>query len=108
MDDNKGVTNVIVWTEKGKAIFEQSKKYLKVIKIDSRLTIDATRDHRRNRPEWDEKVFYKDAVILPVEDFFRKYAPRSFKAKLASDLRYLLWKVGLHDSVRKVIQRRRS
>lgn len=108
MDDNKGTTNVIVWTEKGLSVLDKAKHDVRCKEIDVRLTIKAATEHKRERPEWDEATFYKDAHDMQVEDFFNKYVPRTFKAHVASMLRYLLWRVGLHDTVRRIIQKRRS
>lgn len=108
MDDNKGTTNVIVWTNKGADIICKARKYAKIVQIDSNLTYSSTINHKREKPEWSQETFYKDANSLPVEEFFGKYVPRTTKARLASAMRYTLWKVGLHDVVRRAIQARRK
>lgn len=108
MDDNKGVTNVFVWSEKGDETLNEAKAFAKIISIDKNLTIESTRNHKRIRPEWDDERFYSDAHNLPVEDFFYKYVPRNIKSRLSSALRYILWVVGLHDIVRHFIQKIRK
>ena len=108
MDDNKGTTNIMVWTMKGEEIIKEATKYATVVPIDYKLTYGSTINHKRSRPEWDLNTFYDDAHNMNVEDFFSKYVPRSVKARMASFARLILWKIGLHDTVRKFIQNKRK
>lgn len=107
-DDNKGTTNLIAWSKRGCEVIDIANEYANILTIDSSLTIGATRHHSRIRPLWDEEQFYNDAHTMPVEDFFAKYVPRNFKARISSALRYFLWLLGLHDVVRHAIQNRRK
>lgn len=108
MDDNKGTTNAIVWTQKGLDLVKNIVDNVRIKEIDVRLTINATTGHKRVCPKWDNNTFYKDAHSMLVEDFFHKYVPRTMKAYIASMLRYILWKIGIHDNVRRIIQKRRK
>lgn len=108
IDDNKGTTNVIAWSAKGNTLVIEAKNYSRIISLDRNLTYSATINHKRNRPEWNERTFYSDAKNMDVEAFFYKYVPRNFKSKLSSFLRLCLWKIGLHDYVRRIVHNRRN
>ena len=99
LDDNKGTTLVHIWTGKGKSFFKSIKSSVRV----EEYPIEKSRGVNRintiqaasNRLE-----LFKDANEIEANVFFAKYAPNSIKVQMKNAGRYLLWRLGLQNSVR--------
>lgn len=102
MDDNKGTTNVIVWTSKGQALFHLIDTLMtKEIGIDN---IDASLSRGNlSRPVFDKEAFWSDVEKLSPDEFLRKYVPFSFKIRIKSCIRQVIWRLHLHNTVRKSV-----
>lgn len=100
-DDNKGTTLVHVWTKKGA-------KFLNSIKENVRLEaypIEKSRGAERTntlkvQPNRDK--LFVDANNMTADAFFVKYASYTIRVRLKNVSRYLLWKLGLQNFVRRI------
>lgn len=108
MDNNKGATNVIAWTNKGKEILEKASVDLIVHELE--FNPNMSNLYRIKGPKQiDEKnIFYQDVEILNCEDFFKKYTPNSAMIKVEDTFRKISLKFGLHDTVRKIVHQYRD
>lgn len=100
-DDNKGTTNIIVWTKKGQELFNSFRDNLRLkeIGIDA---IDASLERGvLPRPIFERNEFWIDVESLSPEAFFNKYVPISGKVKLKSCMRQIIWRLHLHNIIRK-------
>ena len=101
LDDNKGTTLVHVWTKKGA-------KFLNSIKENVRLEaypIEKSRGAERTntlkvQPNRDK--LFVDANNMTADAFFVKYASYTIRVRLKNVSRYLLWKLGLQNFVRRI------
>lgn len=100
-DDNRGTTLVHVWTEKGANLIESIKDK---VHLNSYPIGKSTGVERKNTIQVQpqrEKMF-EDANVLSAKAFFTRYAPYTIKVRMKHIGRYLLWRLGLQDSVRRV------
>ncbi len=106
-DDNKGTTNVIAWTIKGMLIIENADDLrIKEIGIEN---IDASLDREKlDMPLYDREQFFLDCESLSAEKFIERYAPLTFRVKIKRVIRTTMYKLHLHDVVRKVLHRIRK
>lgn len=106
-DDNKGTTNVIVWTEKGKETVTKSGGLrIKEIGIDH---IDASLNRNKlHKPTYDRKQFFSDAESMRGKEFISKYAPMTTKVRMKSIVRNTMHTLHLHDVVRKAVHKLRK
>ena len=100
-DDNKGITLVHVWTEKGLRFLDSLKEKIKIEEYPQGIDRGL---NRKRGPEMFKKreQLFVDAHNLPDQVFFAKYAPYSFEVKVKQISRYLIWKAGLHNMVRHI------
>ena len=106
-DDNKGTTNVIAWSEKGKeTVLKCDELRIKEIGIDH---IDASlnRDSLR-KPQYDRQQFFSDAETLSGKEFINKYAPMTAKVRMKGFARSMMHTLHLHDTVRKAVHKLRK
>ena len=106
-DDNKGTTNVIAWTEKGKELIQNcSDLRTKEIGIDN---IDASFSRNSLRkPKYNRHQFFLDAEILSGKEFINKYVPMTAKVRMKAFTRSLMYSLHLHDVVRKAVHKLRK
>lgn len=100
-NDNKGTTNVVVYTEKGKLFFESIMNSVRYKEYD---VANATGIRRQNsqKPSANREILFNDANRLSPNAFFDKYAPYSLKVRIKQFGRYLMWKLHLHNLVRQI------
>lgn len=101
-DDNKGTTNMVVWSEKGFDLLSEISDDIRYREYPIKF---AKRGIVRNiniKPICDREEFYKDAKEMEVSDFFKKYAPMNAKVVAFSIGRYIIWKLHLHNTIRKI------
>lgn len=102
MDDNKGTTNVIVWTSKGLELFNSINSLrIKEIGIEN---IDASLERgAMPRPVLDKEEFWNDVEKMEADAFLTKYVPLSMKVRVKSLVRQTIWRLHLHNFVRKTV-----
>lgn len=106
-DDNKGTTNVIVWTAKGKETVTKSAGLrIKEIGIDH---IDASlKRNGLHMPTYNRNQFFSDAGSMQGKGFIGKYAPMTTKVRMKSIARNTMHTLHLHDVVRKTVHKLRK
>ncbi len=100
-DDNKGATNCVVWSEKGKRLFEEAKKKLETVDISYERVADSL-VRIKSTPRANREQFFKDAREMTDVEFINKYFPESIKVKTKSIIRIILLRLNLHDIVRDI------
>lgn len=103
-DDNKGATNCVAWTKKGRAIIEEAIDFLEIKQI-SYETHGDTLIRTKSNPKDNRRQFFDDANNMTDVDFIKKYFPESAKFKLKSFGRRVLIKFHLHDLVRSIVHK---
>lgn len=101
-DDNKGTTNMVVWSEKGLALLKEMSDDIRYREYP---LIHAKRGIVRNmiiKPVYDRDQFYYDANEMEDTAFFRKYVPINAKVLAYSMGRYIIWQLHLHNAIRKI------
>lgn len=106
-DDNKGTTNIIAWTEKGKRIIDEASNLriheIGINNIDASLTREPLK-----RPEIKTQLFYRDCDSLPADVFIKKYVPMTVRVRLKKMIRVTMYKFHIHNSVRKIVHKIRK
>lgn len=106
-DDNKGTTNIIVWTNKGNKIIEDSNE-LRVKEIGIK-NIDANLKRLPlKKPEFDQTAFFIDCSTLTAKKFIDKYVPNTAIVRMKKLVRCFMHTLHLHDTVRKAVHRIRK
>lgn len=100
-DDNKGCTLVHVWTTKGKVFLDSIRDNVYTMQYPIKLSRGTERKHTLQVSSEREQLF-SDANNLPVETFFKKYAPMTLKVRMKQFGRVFLWKMHLHNMIRGV------
>lgn len=99
-NDNKGTTNVVVWTEKAKRFFKYVKENVRYCEYLFEKTGNGVERENKIKPYAQREQLFKDAYNLSAEAFFRKYTPFTIKIKIKQIGRYLMWKLHLHNLIR--------
>jgi len=106
-DDNKGTTNVIAWTAKGKeTVTKCGDLRIKEIGIDN---IDASlKRNSLRKPQYNRHQFFSDAEALSGIEFINKYASMTLKVRAKGFARSTMHALHLHDVVRKAVHKLRK
>ena len=101
---DKGATNVFIHTEKGKKVFEDLKTDFvfhhsnidEIIKRDGIMI--------KNRVEMNPKrsVFFEDLNVKPLQDVEKRYLDCSFKRRVISCIKPIMYKCGVFSLYLKV------
>ena len=101
LDDNKGTTLVHVWTEKGRTLLDGIKTKMRIFLYPNEKYRGVERKNMIHVISNRGKLF-EDANNYDVNSFFLKYAPNTSKVCLKNGSRYLLWRFGLQNFVRRI------
>lgn len=102
-DDNKGTTNLIAWTEKGKKLITHESSGLRVKEIGIE-NIDANLERKSLRiPNYDRERFFEDCDRMSAIEFINKYAPMTAKVKIKRIGRETIHTLHLHNAMRKAV-----
>ena len=106
IDSDKGVTRVLIHTQKGRYIFSQISKllYFEVVKIEK--LIAGTAEMKRS-VQYNQKreEFMHDAEYMESDALFKKYFPQTCKNQIEHILRLLCYKIGIYGIAKKVYVR---
>ena len=99
MEDGKGVSLVIIHSEKGKRIFEKIRSHLKIEKIDTEKVFENHNDAMTKSAilPIHREQFWKDYQSLNINKLGNKYVPLTMKEKIKKVLR----KLGLLEVIKK-------
>lgn len=107
-DDNKGTTNVITWSQQGNSLLTQCKKELRIKEIGIDNIDTSLEKGKLYKPLQDSQKFYSDAEKLDAKEFINKYVPLTSNIFFRSFMRGLLYRLHLHNTVRKVAHKFRK
>lgn len=105
IDDDKGISLVLVNTLKGKKIFEKIKDSAEFVKSNVTDCLQMNLQHPTKMPEKREQ-FWDDYYKFGFKYISKKYAGYSFKSRSKKFVANILTQLGLLDVVKKLIQKR--
>jgi NAD-dependent dihydropyrimidine dehydrogenase PreA subunit len=103
-NDNKGTSNIIIWSYKGKKVFIQIEKYLRTMKVYANNSINEIIRRDKRRTTYNSEKFFNDAATLDESIFFEQYFPTNYKMHILRTGRYLTYKLGIYDLLRNNIR----
>lgn len=106
-DDNTGATNCVIWSEKGKIIFDEAKDKLETIEIRYEQVADSL-VRGNSDPKPNREQLFNDANTMSDDDFINKYFPESLGVKMKAAVRIALLKLHIHDIARSIVHRTRD
>ena len=103
-DDDKGYTNVLVHTEKGRVMMEKISDAYEVFHVDAEkaIALDGIMVCNSAIPHKDRKDFYKDLDENSLEDHIQKYIKITFKDKVLESIKGVAYKWGFMNLLRKL------
>ena len=107
-DDNKGTTNIIAWTEKGKNLIEQCEVDMRIKEIGIENIDASIKRNTLRKPNYNRGRFFADADTMSGKEFINKYAPMTVKVRVNSIIRNTMHTLHLHDTVRKAVHKVRK
>lgn len=103
-DDNKGTTNIIACTQKGEDLITNSDSGLRIKEIRFQLN---GREHL-SYANIDRKMFFDDLFELDATSFINKYVYVGCGIKFKRTVRYIMYRVGIYNSIRNVAHKVRK
>lgn len=99
MDDNKGTTGVVIWTENGSVFFQKAIKHFKSQEIVPEIILERLHsvENKTNRAS---QAFYDDLEKMTPQQFITKYVPVTLKHKALAVIRRVSVKLHLHNTIR--------
>lgn len=102
-DNNKGTTNIITWSDKGRNLIEGS-NYMKTLSVSAdQFKHKIDREHFSDLMTVDSSM-YQDAHSMSSEEFFNKYLPETISIKLMRIAREFLYATGIYGFVKKILR----
>lgn len=103
-DDDRGYTNVLVHTEKGKKLLETIQGELELYPADAErmIELDGIMVKNSAKPHPKRNAFMKDLNSLPVSVLVQKYLPVSRKDRVIERMKTLIYRCGLIRLARAV------
>ena len=97
MDDDKGTTYCMVQSEKGKKIIQEIEDKLKIIEISRNegIRLDGSMVLKSTSPNLRREDFFEDIKILTIPQIQKKYYPLTFKRKILSKIKPLMYQIGI-------------
>ncbi len=110
MNDNKGTTRMQIQTEKGKCVFNSIKNKYIYANIGTELLRKTVHNqlYTTSQNSIRRLEFFEDAHNLNGRDLIDKYFPYSFKVFILHYGRYITFKLGIYDYLKKVLLRRKG
>ncbi|MFA6832304.1 MAG: Coenzyme F420 hydrogenase/dehydrogenase, beta subunit C-terminal domain [Bacteroidaceae bacterium] len=102
-DNNKGTTNIITWSDKGREVIEGANclKTQIVSAVQFKHKID--REYFSDLMSVNSSIMYQDAHSMSSEDFFNKYLPETASVKIKRIIRELLYAIGIYGFIKKIL-----
>lgn len=102
LDDNKGATSCVAWTEKGTEILSEAKRLLDIVELPYGGIENALiRKNKKARQDRDQ--FFQDVKQMDDTEFIKKYVPETPRLTFVSFVRRILIYLHIHDTVRNVV-----
>lgn len=103
MDNNKGVTRVLIHTDAGCRLFNEVIQKLKYKAIEPEKLVDGVREMFYSVPcNPRREAFFNDAETMDDEAFFKKYFPDNVKVKSERFVRHISEKLGIYRIVKRM------
>lgn len=102
LDDNKGTTGLVLWTEKAKGLLKTIRPVFRIKEIELEKLKDRIEKREAKRKDLG-KDFYIDADKLSPSQFINKYAPVSGNVRIKRYVRLIIYKLHIHNTIRNVI-----
>ena len=101
-DDNRGVTRVLVHSEKGEYLVRQAENKCKIKEINVDDAVKGVREIVRSVPcNADRNQFFSDAARMEEEALFKKWFPDTIKVKMERFVRHTSEKLGIYAAIKK-------
>lgn len=105
LDNDKGVTRVLVHTDKGNEIVETMQEYAKILTIDVEKAVDGVKEmkfsvHCNSRRE----LFFADLNSMATDKCFTKYFPITIRSKIEKFVRLLMIKLGIYSYMKRIFK----
>lgn len=101
-DDNKGISLTLINTDMGQKLFESIKDKIMYRDSNSKDCLQRNLQEPTKVSEKREK-FWTDYHLHGYEYVIKKYAGYNFKSLLKKSIKFVLSKMGLLDSIRKLV-----
>ena len=107
MDDDRGTTMVLLHTDKGKNIFDETKPLIRFCKadLDKAIELDGVMATQCTIPNPQREQFFKDAHDLTFEQLINKYYPLSIKKRCIQCLKPIMHRLGVLNHLKRFISK---
>ena len=106
LDNDKGVTKVLVHSEKAAKIIKAlgNDAYIKEVGVDKLIAgVHELTAQPKNNPK--RAAFFEDLDRLPPKECFEKYFPVTFRTKMEKHIRILMLQLGLYKQFRMLVKK---
>ena len=106
LDNDKGVTKVLVHSEKGMEIMKLmgEEAYLQVVSVDKLIAgVHELTAQPKDNPK--REAFFRDLDVLSPKDCFDKYFPVTFRTKMEKHIRILMLQLGVYKQFRMLVKK---
>lgn len=107
LDNDKGVTNVLMHSEKSRKVFDEIKNDFDFVKVDDidKIVNSAKEMHNSVPMNSKREDFFKDANSMDGKDLINKYFPDNAKTKVKRFVRITCFNLGIYSAVKKMARR---
>ena len=106
LDNNRGVTRLLVQSEKGQALIDAAAPRMRLVEIDADEACEGVREmfHSVPRPErWGE--FAADVATLPGAEVMGKWFPDTPRVKAERTARLVCERLGIYDPMKRAVKK---
>ena len=106
LDNNKGVTSILIQSEKGENIFKNIQNKFNSFKVDPDLLTENAYEMAHSVPVSNRREYFmEDLNNLSEIDLFNKYFPITILNQFENIARIILVKMGLFSNVKNLIKK---
>lgn len=103
IDNGKGVTNVLIHTEKGLALLESVRDKLKIFEVDAEKAIASSREmHCSPQANPRREEFLKSLNTGDLEETFNRFFPYTIKTAAEKYFRLICHKLGIYRAMKQL------
>ena len=103
LDDNKGTTKFVAWTNKANRLLKTIESSLYILEYPVDEAIKTLTRKPLPRANCNRVQFFNDVENLDDELFFHKYVPNTLNIHVRKSIRNFLHVSHLHNAVRKIV-----
>lgn len=105
LDNDKGVTRVLVHSNKGGIILKESDCELEILEINPDKAVEGVKEMFHSvSVNSKREAFFTDINMLDTEICFRKYFPITFRHHLEKQVRLWTVRLGLYNQMKKLFK----